>query len=45
MRQKEQKHLFICMLFTLDTSLLGNMLADEGIIKAGAGAITTKQSF
>ena len=42
---EEQKHVFICILFTLDASLLRNMFADEGIIKAGAGVITAKQGF
>ena len=36
---KEQKGGFLCMLFgTLDASLLGNMLAVNGVVRAGYGS-------
>ena len=40
---KEQKGGFISMLLgTLGKSLLGNMLADKGVIRAGEGKIRTR---
>ena len=41
---KEQRCGFLCMLLgTLGASLLGNMLADKGVIRAGDGAIATSK--
>ena len=41
---KEQRCGFLCMLLgTLGASLLGNMLADKGVIRAGDGEIATSK--
>ena len=43
---KEQKGVFLSMLLgTLGTSLLGNMLAGKGVIRAGEGTVRIKKSF
>ena len=41
---KEQKRGFLSMLLrTLGASLLGNVSADKGVIRAGDGAVTKRQ--
>ena len=43
---KKQKREFLSMLLgTLGTSLLGNLLADKGTIRAGKGTIGADQNF
>ena len=43
---KQQKVGFLIMLLdALGSSLLGNMLADEGFIRAGEGVIRACQNF
>ena len=43
---KEQKGVFLGMLaVTLASSLLGNMLSDKGVIRAGKGTIRAGQEF
>ena len=43
---KYQKVVFLSMLLsTLGASLLGNMLADKGVVIAGEDTITAKQNF
>ena len=44
--EKYQKVVFLSMLLsTLGASLLGNMLADKGVVIAGEDTITANQNF
>ena len=45
MKQKNNEVDFLVLLGTLSASLLGNMLAGKGVIRAGNGTIREGQNF